>query len=569
MRRMMQRLMRGGSSERGAAHRVGARKLLRLSGLQLRMTLSYILVTAVAVLLLEGLNFTLLAILSSGVLPEEASQVLTPIVRQQAEVYALEAQVQAIDSTGSTGLTGSTLNPQTTFRPDQPGTLAPPDVGAAFAISYTPSPVASRAASGGQEPVALVITPSGHILASSSPTRYPPESAVATMLPAQMSLITAALAGRSVSASDKSPVAAVVYAAEPIWSRDHVPMGAVYVQAPGLPLHAALFAGLYPWSFLGPIFTVGLVLLLLPLIGGLFGTLTTRGLVRRVQVLAAATRQVTEGNYAERVRVSRADELGQLEGHFNQMATQLHDSLRQLHDSLRQRQELAEQNARLAERARISRELHDAVSQDLFSLRMLADGLRTALPEETDAQRHLETLEQTTARMTRGLRALLLEMRPPELDHLGLADALEALAALYRARLGIAVVTHIAPLALPSAVEHALLRIAQEALANAARHADATLITVDLIAGGGGGGDGVRGVRGVRLTIRDDGQGFDTGAANAQPGLGLRLMRERIQEAHGTLELESTPGRGTTLTIAVPTAPGVPEEARHDPHRDH
>src|SRR5262249_15303894 len=137
-----------------------------------------------------------------------------------------------------------------------------------------------------------------------------------------------------------------------------------------------------------------------------------------------------------------------------------------------------------------SRELHDAVSQDLFSLHMLADGLRTALPQETDLQRHLQTLEQMTARMTHRLRTLLLEMRPPELDHLDLAGALEALAApLYRAYLGIAVVTHIAPHARPMAVEHALLRIAvehallriaQEALTNAARHADAIVITVDL-----------------------------------------------------------------------------------------
>jgi signal transduction histidine kinase len=548
MWRPLQRKILSGSSERGVAHAIGARKLGRISRLQVRMTLSYILVTAVAVLLLEGLNFALLTVLSATILPEEASQVLTPIVRQQAEVYALEAQVQAI---------GPTLNPQTTFRPDQPTTLAPPDVGAAFAISYTATPVAHGETSAAHEAVALVITPSGHILASSSPGHYSPNDAVATLLPAQMPLIAAALAGRTGSTSDQSPVAAVVYAADPIWSRDHVPIGAVYIQMPGLPLHAALFEGLYPWSFLGPIFMVGVVLLLLPLIGGAFGTLTTRGLVRRIRGLAIATRQVMEGNYAERVRVARADELGELEGHFNQMA-------RELDDGLRQQQELAEQNARLAERTRISRELHDAVSQDLFSLRMLADGLRTSLPQGTDAHRHLQTLEHTTARMTRELRALLLEMRPPELDHLGLAGGINALAALYHARLGITVETHIARLTLPSAVEHELLRIGQEALANAARHAGATVITVELVADG----DTADGRDGVRLTIRDDGQGFDPQAADLQPGLGLRLIRERVHEAHGTLELESAPGHGTTITIAVPTVPVVAGETLDDPHRD-
>jgi NarL family two-component system sensor histidine kinase LiaS len=530
--------MQSTSADHGAAHttvaatQTGKRKFLWISGLQLRMTLSYILVTTVAVLVVEGLNLALLAIVSSAVLPDQASQVLMPIVREQAEVYALEAQVQA---------SGPTLNPSSTFLPGEPGTLAPPDVGAPFAIAYTPSPGA-RPTVGSQQLVALLITPSGRVLASSSPARFPLQGAVATLLPARSALIAAALAGRAATASDLSPAATVLYVAEPVWSRDHVPIGAVFVQMPALPLHAALFQSLYPLSFLGSIFTVGLVLLFLPVVGGAFGTLTTRGLVRRVQVLAAATRQVTDGNYAERVRVTRADELGQLEHHFNQMAAQLDDSLRQ-------RQALAEQNARLAERARISREMHDAVSQDLFSLRMLADGLRPLLPQQGDIQRHLLTLEQTTERMTRGLRALLLELRPPELDHLGLADALESLAALYRTRLSIAVTTHIAPLTLPHMIEHALLRIAQEALANAARHADATAITLDLAPTGSGDSEG------VELTVHDDGHGFDATDANAQFGLGLRLMRERVAEVSGTLALASAPATGTTLTITVPCVP--------------
>jgi signal transduction histidine kinase len=519
------------------------------------MTTSYILTTLVALLILEGVNIAFLAIVSSAILPEETAQALMPLVREQAQVYALEAQTQALDSR---------LNPQTTFRPNQPGDLAPPQAGSAFAIPYTTS---LAGAQGATAPIALVITPDGRVLTSSAPRQVREGVSVATVatLPANSrGLITAALAGRAGSAADSasgsggSAASLVLVAADPIWSRAGAPIGAVYVQMPALPLHAALFERLYPWSFLGSVFTLGMILLVLPLVGGVFGTLASRGLVRRVNTLVGATRQVAQGAITERVRVNRDDELGQLERRFNQMAEELEHGLRE-------RQALAEENARLAERARISRELHDAISQDLFSLRLLADGLQTPVAQTQAApvvQRHLETMKQTTARMIRTLRALLLEMRPPELEHLGLVGALEALAAVYRARLGITVATRLAPVTLAPAEEHALLRIAQEALANAARHADATTLAIDLDVHDGG----------IRARICDDGHGFVPDRANAEggveppealPGLGLRLMRERVQELGGTLNVESAPEQGTRLTVWIPRA-GQESERDHD-----
>ena len=93
------------------------------------------------------------------------------------------------------------------------------------------------------------------------------------------------------------------------------------------------------------------------------GFFATRSPVKRVQGLVQATKQFADGNYAQRVQVSRHDEIGQLEQHFNQMAEQLAESIVQ-------RQELAGQNARLAERARLSRDLHDSVKQHLFAVSM-------------------------------------------------------------------------------------------------------------------------------------------------------------------------------------------------------
>jgi signal transduction histidine kinase len=514
--------MRHDTADQAFTHRSMPWWKARASGLQFRITLSYILTTLVAILMLEGLNLAFLAILSSTILPDEATQVLTPIVREQAEVYALEVQTQALDTS---------LNPQTTFRPHQPFTLDPPQAGSALAITYT----ASTGQRGESAPVALVITPQGRVLASSAPGWIPAGGSVTATSPAGSGLIAAALTGRAGSRADGPPTSLIVSAAEPVWNSTHAPIGAVYVQMPALPLHAALFAGLYPSSFVGSIFTVGLLMLVLPLVGGLFGTLATRRLVRRIRTLGAATRELALGNYAEQVPVVDGDELGQLERRFNHLA-------QELDESVRQRQNLAEENARLAERARISRELHDAISQDLFSLRLLSDGLQTSVAQDPTVQGHLATVQQTTARMSRALRALLLEMRPPELEHLGLAEALEALAALYRARLGIVVTTHLAPVTLPPAQEHALLRIVQEALNNAARHAEASALTIELDAD----------QHGIRLRVLDDGRGFTPGGAEIAHGLGLRLMRERVQELGGNLTLESAPEDGTQLTIWLP-----------------
>lgn len=304
-----------------------------------------------------------------------------------------------------------------------------------------------------------------------------------------------------------------------------------------------------PWQFTERLTSSVLVSLLIAApIGGLFGLITTRGLVRRLHSLVLATTRFANGDYAQRLQVSRADEVGQLEQHFNRMAEQLVASIAQ-------QQALAEQNARIQERARISRELHDAISQNLFSLRTLIDGLQAAIQAgagAADLQPHVAVLEQTTNTMTHEMRALLLEMRPPQLEGLQLAEALQSLADAYTSRLGIAVTTSIVPVVLSAPTEQTLLRIAQEALSNAARHANATLMTLSLASQ----------ERAVCLTITDNGQGMNPGESGKSHGLGLHLMQERVQELRGSFLLDTAPGQGTRVQICVP------QEEEHDtrPH---
>jgi signal transduction histidine kinase len=157
-------------------------------------------------------------------------------------------------------------------------------------------------------------------------------------------------------------------------------------------------------------------------------------------------------------------------------------------------------------------------------------------------------LSETVATAIHEMRALVLDLHPSALTDKGLGLALEDLCASYRARLGIEVTARVEPVELDAAAQHAVLRVAQEAMANAARHADATTVRLELRAVAGG----------AMLEVADDGRGFDTDPASATTGgVGLRLMRERISELGGELALDSVPGSGTTvralLYIPFPT----------------
>jgi len=240
---------------------------------------------------------------------------------------------------------------------------------------------------------------------------------------------------------------------------------------------------------------------------------------------------VADGGFERRVPVSGHDEVSQLEENFNRMAGQLQASL----DARRQ---LAEANARHQERARIARELHDSISQELFSLSVLAGGLRRALPPGSGVLTEVETMERTAEDTMREMQSLLLALRPVALEEVGLASAIEGICRAYTERAGVEVRAELEPVELSPALEHAILRVTQEALANAVRHADADRVTVRLRAG-----EDL-----VVLEITDSGRGFDVAARQQSAvGLGLRTMRDRVAEHGGQLTIDSTPGAGTRV----------------------
>jgi signal transduction histidine kinase len=311
-------------------------------------------------------------------------------------------------------------------------------------------------------------------------------------------------------------------------------IGAVFVQIPKGRIRGDALASWRPLLAGG-----GVVLLLVLPVGVVFGMLSTRRLIRRVHRLAGMTASVAGGDFHSRVAVAGADEIGRLEGSVNRMAEQLDAALRT-------ERRMAEAGARRTERARIARELHDSISQDLFSLSLLAGGLRRALPDGHELRTQASAMERTAGRTMREMQALLLELRPVALEDAGLAPAIDELCRAYETRLGIRVNAALEDVHLDPPAEHAVLRVTQEALGNAIKHGDPETIDVRL-AGGTSGPQ-----RTVTLEVRDDGCGFDPARVRDRHGMGLGLMRERVAELGGGLEVVSSPGRGTAVRVRLP-----------------
>lgn len=205
---------------------------------------------------------------------------------------------------------------------------------------------------------------------------------------------------------------------------------------------------------------------------------------------------------------------------------------------LRQAQHELQGLAVAKERNRLARELHDSVKQQVFAVLMQLGAARVLLGDMGHpAHQPLVEAERLAQQAGAELRMLIHELRPAELSERGLAPVLADYLAAWSRQTGIAGGLHAADTArLPPPVEYGLLRVAQEALANVARHSQARSVTVTLAAQ----------PRAATLTIADAGRGF---AADEQhQGVGLSSMRERLAGMGGRLVITSRPGAGTTVT---------------------
>jgi signal transduction histidine kinase len=236
----------------------------------------------------------------------------------------------------------------------------------------------------------------------------------------------------------------------------------------------------------------------------------------------------------------------------------------------------AQELAVVEERQRLARELHDSVTQLIFSAKLIAESLQPAFRRDAaEGERRMARLAQLLSSALAEMRSLLKELRPAEEQRIltlpsgefplpaavrvrreGLASVLaERVAELERDGLA-ATLDARSWRRLPVAREEALLKVALELVANAVKHARARRLTLRLAAGPDG----------AELEVTDDGAGFDVRATLERAerrsekggGMGLLALRERVRELGGTLRFESEPGRGTHVRVSLPPADSTP-----------
>jgi signal transduction histidine kinase len=493
----------------------------RAWGLSGRLIASYILITLAVVVLVEALVLGYQA-------PRLVNDVqLKALVSATAQTYG-----QQLSQRYPNGVpTGTVLGDR--GQPVRPGKAQMTPDGSTLIVPAITGPIPSHQA----VTAVVAIATDGTVIASSAPSRYPAGRAAAPELPHKVFSARPGTAtgiiGRHGGTGASTPYGSVLWWIEPA-SAGHLPgLAGIYVQVPWT---TGFVDPITAWNELSRQSDAGLLLsgfspLLIAIVpvGVLFGLLGSRRLIRRVRRLERATLAVADGDYTVTLPSSGRDEVGRLEANFTTMT-------RQLGSALAAERQRATGDARAAERARIAREIHDSISQHLFGLRMIAAGMRRADPGNQQAQ----AIERISEEALRDMQMLLIELSPASQDGAGLTSALQEICTAYQHRLGVTVDAELDDVTVPAPVEHALLRITQEACANAVRHGHARRLTVSMTRQDGH----------VELAVRDAGAGFDPAAPHA--GSGLANIRDRAAELGGTVKIDSAPGRGAAVTVRVP-----------------
>ncbi len=206
--------------------------------------------------------------------------------------------------------------------------------------------------------------------------------------------------------------------------------------------------------------------------------------------------------------------------------------------------------AAMEERARLARDLHDAVTQTLFSASLIAEALPMVWKEDpSEGRQLLQELRQLNRGALAEMRSLLMELRPAALEAAELPDLMRQLGEAIIGRSGVEVnVEAEGECRVPTNVHVTIYRIAQEALNNIIKHAGASRVALSLKCGESDSAGNGAGLKSLELRVHDDGRGFDP-TDDTSDGLGLKIIRERAESIGANLELKSAAGEGTTLIV--------------------
>lgn len=280
------------------------------------------------------------------------------------------------------------------------------------------------------------------------------------------------------------------------------------------------------------------------LVGGFF---SSRDVRRELEEITLGAKNLAYGNLGYRLRFTGNAEFDGIIEAFNEMASRLEAQVGALQKLAQENEQLIQETKITAiseERQRLARDLHDAVSQHLFAISMMAATVSRVAensPEQTLGL--IQEISQSATRAQAEMRALLLQLRPITLQNETLTEALASLASELESRQTIACQVELAQITLPKNIENQLFRIAQEGLSNVLRHAEASQVTISLQMSESN--------NRVLLTIEDDGKGFVMEEI-PQSSLGIRSIKERSTLIGATAQWLSVPGQGTRLEIRVP-----------------
>ncbi|WP_276358348.1 sensor histidine kinase [Cohnella caldifontis] len=305
-----------------------------------------------------------------------------------------------------------------------------------------------------------------------------------------------------------------------------------------------LVGEVYRWGSLVPFIltTIGV----LTVGGAAFGFLRGYPIRHRLKLLSETMMLLEKGNPSPPLPPLGNDEIGRLGEQLGKLGRKWEEQVNTLQRLSSNNAELAAQakmSAVVEERQRLARELHDAVSQQLFAISMTATAVGRTLDQDFEkAKRQIQLIEEMASAAQSEMRALLLHLRPIHLEGKRLSQAIPELVQEMKAKVPVDISLDMEEdLPLNKGMENHLFRIVQEALSNTLRHAKATKMGIELQKRG----------EAVRLGIRDNGVGFDV-MDKKQASYGLMNMEERINELGGSFQIISAPGKGTRIEIRVP-----------------
>jgi len=269
------------------------------------------------------------------------------------------------------------------------------------------------------------------------------------------------------------------------------------------------------------------------IMGAIFGAFFAHGLSTRFRRLFSTIDAWSEGDFSKFIEDTTGDEIGQFSQRLNNMA-------RQLQDLLRRRQAIAVSE----ERNRLARDLHDSAKQQALAASFQLGTALTLYERDPEiAKKHLVEADSLVNAVRKELTDLVDELRPQSMEAQDFSESLKEYALEWSHRSGIEMnVDFLGSGELSPAARETLFRIAQEALANVARHSAASCADLSL----------EYGTNMVKMIIRDDGHGFDMHIQHV--GLGLYSMRERAEVLGGSFTVESAAKQGTRIVVSLPLA---------------